>query len=277
MHIRNADAASVKGFGNEWARFDQRAVPQAEINEIFAEYFSIFPWPEIPANAQGFDLGCGSGRWSNLVARRVGHLHCIDASIQALEVARRTAEGTNCSFHLASVESMPLGDGSQDFGYSLGVLHHVPDTEAALRACALKLKLGAPFLVYLYYAFDNRPFWFRALWHVSNVARHVICRLPFAIRARIADCIAALLYWPLARLARLVETRGGNVRAFPLSYYRTLSFYTMRTDALDRFGTHLEKRFKRREIAAMLSRAGFHRIVFREGPPYWCALGNRMG
>jgi 2-polyprenyl-3-methyl-5-hydroxy-6-metoxy-1,4-benzoquinol methylase len=43
-----------------------------------------------------------------------------------------------------------------DFGYSLGVLHHIPDAQKALSDCVKKLKLGAPFLVYLYYSFDNR-------------------------------------------------------------------------------------------------------------------------
>ena len=44
---------------------------------------------------------------------------------------------------------MPLPDGALDFGYSLGVLHHIPDTQSALRACVRKLKAGAPFLLYL--------------------------------------------------------------------------------------------------------------------------------
>jgi hypothetical protein len=44
-----------------------------------------------------------------------------------------------------------------DFGYSLGVLHHLPDPRAGLAACVTKLKPGAPMLVYIYYAFDNRP------------------------------------------------------------------------------------------------------------------------
>jgi hypothetical protein len=32
----------------------------------------------------------------------------------------------------------------------------------------LSLLSGAPFLLYLYYRFDNRPAWFRALYKVSN-------------------------------------------------------------------------------------------------------------
>ena len=68
---------------------------------------------------------------------------------------------SNCEFHCASVDAIPLPDDSADFGYSLGVLHHVPDTQKGILECVRKLKPGAPFLLYLYYAFDNRPWWFR--------------------------------------------------------------------------------------------------------------------
>ena len=61
----------------------------------------------------------------------------------------------------------------------------------------------------------------------------------------------------------------------PLSAYRYLSFYTMRTDALDRFGTPLEQRFTRYEIKEMMERAGLERIEFYPDLPFWCAVGYR--
>ena len=51
-------------------------------------------------------------------------------------------------------------------------------TAAAIRSCAELLKPDAPLLLYLYYAFDNRPRWFRWLWRLSNAARLLIRRLP---------------------------------------------------------------------------------------------------
>jgi hypothetical protein len=75
-------------------------------------------------------------------------------------------------------------------------------------------------------------------------------------------------------LARLVERAGIDVEAMPLSAYRKATFYTMRTDALDRLGTRLEKRFTADEIRQMLSSAGFEDVGLW-GPPYWCAVGYR--
>ena len=64
---------------------------------------------------------------------------------------------------------------------------------------ASKLKQGAPFLIYLYYALDNRPLWFRAVWRLSNLFRIVISRFPAVLRLIVSQIIAALVYWPLAR------------------------------------------------------------------------------
>jgi SAM-dependent methyltransferase len=164
-----------------------------------------------------------------------------------------------------------------DFGYSLGVLHHLPDTEAGLRSCTAKLKPGAPLLVYLYYALDHRPAWFRAIWRLAELARRVVCRLPFKLKVIVTSVIAATVYFPLARIALIAERGGIDVEHFPLSTYRKRSFYSMRTDALDRFGTRLERRFRREQIEAMMQRAGLRDVEFSDRAPYWCAIGWRRG
>ncbi len=270
----NLDKDVVAGFGDEWSRFDQSSLAETELRQMFENYFNIFPWAALPEKSIGFDLGCGSGRWAKLVAPRVGILHLIDPS-EAVEVARRNlSDFKNCVFHRASVEKIPLDDGSCDFAYSLGVLHHVPDTEAGIRACVAKLKRGAPFLLYLYYRFDNKPFWFRTLWKISDVVRGVISRLPHSGRYVISQGIAATVYLPLARTARTAENLGIAVENFPLSQYRNNSFYTMRTDALDRFGTRLERRFTKAEIGEMMGRAGLERITFST-TSFWTAVGYK--
>ena len=139
----------------------------------------------------------------------------------------------------------------------------------------LLLKPGSPFLLYLYYALDNRPWWFRALWKLSDLFRSAASRSPYPIRYEISLAIAVTIYLPLARASRLLESRGLNVSRLPLSFYRKRSFYTMRTDALDRFGTRLEQRFTACEIEQMMREADLVRITFSGVPPFWCALGYR--
>jgi len=274
--LNNVDETVAAGFGHEWSTFrqDEGNFSASDREAMFHSYFHIFPWEALPPDPVGLDVGCGSGRWSVLVAPRVAHLHLLDASADALAVARNNlSRVSNATFHLASVGDIPLPDGSLDFAFSLGVLHHVPDTLSAIKEVASKLKKGAPFLIYLYYALDNRPWWFRATWRLSNIFRIVICRLPANLRLVISQLIAVVVYWPLARMAALMQRAGLPTASIPLEFYRDRSFYVMRTDAYDRFCTSLEKRFTRNQVERMLRDAGFEGVRFSEQAPFWCAVG----
>jgi SAM-dependent methyltransferase len=269
----NVDQQVVSGFGDEWSRFDQSALSEGELRRLFDNYFNIFPWHRLPKDAVGFDLGCGSGRWARFVAPMVGKLHLIDPSEEALSVARRNLrQQNNCEFHLAGAGDIPLAVESCDFGYSLGVLHHIPDTEAGLSECVTRLKSGAPFLLYLYYSFDNRPTWFRAVWKLSDIVRKGVSRLPSTPRYVVSQFIAAAVYFPLARGAKILERLRIKVDGLPLAQYRNDSFYIMRNDALDRFGTRLERRFSKEEIRGMMERCGLAEIEFST-TSYWTAVG----
>ena len=269
----NIDKQVVAGFGDEWSRFDQSELSKNELEKMFDNYFNIFPWEKLSAESVGFDLGCGSGRWAKMVAPRVGTLHLIDASADALAVTKRNLQmADNCEFHHAGVEEIPLANDSCDFGYSLGVLHHIPDTQAGLQACVDKLKKGAPFLLYLYYRFDNRPVWFRMIWKASDLVRQLVSKMPHSLRFGMSQILAAGVYFPLARTANILEKSGVNVESFPLSQYRNNSFYVMRTDALDRFGTRLERRFTKIEMRQMMEDVGLENITF-SNTSFWTAVG----
>ena len=145
----------------------------------------------------------------------------------------------------------------------------------ALRACARLLRPGAPLLVYLYYAFDNRPAWYRRLWRASDALRRCLSRAPHRVKLVVTTMIALTIYLPLARATALARGLGLRAATFPLSYYAHRSLYTMRTDAYDRFGTRLEQRFTREQIADMLTRAGMTDIRFSDDEPFWCAVAVR--
>jgi SAM-dependent methyltransferase len=273
---KNIDEKVVNDFGREWKRFNHLEIDTSSLQSSFESYFSIFPFEALPKKAEGFDMGCGSGRWAKFVAPMIHKLNCIDPSELALKQATQNlSKYSNCYFECASASENSLQESSQDFGYSLGVLHHTPDTFEALESCAKKLKPGAPFLIYLYYSLDNKPFWYRALWRISDFFRKIISKLPFPIKFFISQLIGLIVYLPLARLSMLMEKFGLNVKNFPLSDYRHKPFYVLRTDALDRFGTRLEHRFSKKEIADMLERAGFNNISFSENPPFWTAIAYR--
>jgi ubiquinone/menaquinone biosynthesis C-methylase UbiE len=101
---KNIDIDTVNNFSDEWKRYDQSHLSDAELKSIFDDYFSIFPWDLLSKDAIGFDMGCGTGRWAKFVAPKVGLLHCIDPS-DAIDVAKKVLkDNTNIAFHKASTE-----------------------------------------------------------------------------------------------------------------------------------------------------------------------------
>jgi glycosyltransferase involved in cell wall biosynthesis len=103
----------------------------------------------------------------------------------------------------------------------------------------------------------------------------LVSKLPFFMKYFISQAMAIFVYYPIVKIEIIMEKLGFNIDKLPLAFYKNLSFYAMRTDALDRFGTRLEKRFSAKEIERMMKAAGLENIVFSKSYPYWCALGYR--
>ena len=269
----NVDWDVVNDFGTEWEEFQFDSYDLDILKETWNQYFDIFPWEDIPENAEGFDMGCGSGRWAQFVISKVGRLNCIDPSSAIYVAESNLNKYDNAFFFKETVDECSLENESQDFGYSLGVLHHIPDTQKAIKDCAIKLKKGAPFLLYLYYDFEDKPALFKFIWKLTNLLRlKVISKLPPKTKKVICGFIAISIYFPFAKFSKLLEILGFNVENIPLSDYRNKSFYIMNNDSLDRFGTKLEQRFSKNDITNMLINSCFDKVKFSENTPYWTCI-----
>jgi SAM-dependent methyltransferase len=94
------------------------------------------------------DLGSGGGLDVFLAARRVGptgRAIGIDMTPEMLDLARRNAERsglTNVEFHQATIDKLPLHDGSVDCVISNCVINLTPDKSAVFREIARVLKPG---------------------------------------------------------------------------------------------------------------------------------------
>ena len=266
----------IHDFENEWQKFNQMELDKNELKKIFEDYFYLMPWSKINKNSVGIDVGCGTGRWAQFVAPKCKKIHLLDAGKRTLEVAKKfLSQHKNITFILSDLKEIPIIDQKYDFAYSLGVLHHVPNVDKAIKEIHRILKPGSPFLIYLYYSFENSPVYFRLIWKISDFIRKNVCKYPKFLKMLICDIIALFIYLPLAKASLILERFKIKNIYFPLSYYKDKSFYTMRTDSLDRFGTTFEKRYSKKEIYDLLASNGFHSIKFSPGKPYWCALAYK--
>jgi len=272
----NIDKAVVEAFGEEWSKFSVHS--EESVKELRKEYFDILNSEIITPDTYMIDIGCGSGRWSDYFVDKVKFIEAIDPSDAILVADNMLGKKGNVRLTRASVDTIPWDDETFDFGMSIGVLHHIPNTRLALLNCVKKIKPGGYFYVYLYYRFDNRGFLFKLIFQLSNLLRQVISRMPAKLKKITCDILAVVVYWPFSRFARLLHKLNLHnlARKIPLEPYYNKPFYNLRNDCLDRFGTKLEQRFIRSEIEEMMQAAGLTNIQFGEQSAYWHAVGQKV-
>ncbi len=272
----NIDADVVEAFGEEWGKFSVHN--DESVRELRKEYFDIIDETMVNKDTYMIDIGCGSGRWTDYFTDKAGFIEAIDPSDAVFAADNMLGAKSNVRISKASVDTIPWDDETFDFGMSIGVLHHIPDTKQALISCVKKIKKGGHFYVYLYYRFDSRGFLFKSIFYISNVVRLLISRMPTGLKKFTCDLLAIFVYWPLSRFAGLLHKIGLHklAKKIPLEPYYNKPFYNLRNDSLDRFGTKLEQRFLRSEIEAMMKEAGLTNICFGESSAFWHAVGKKQ-
>jgi SAM-dependent methyltransferase len=271
----NIDITTVEAFGDEWTKFN--SFTDKEIDDIAStHYFDIVP-PELITNKQVLDVGCGTGRWTKYVAKYAASVDAVDPSKAIESAAQLLSDCKNVRLSRTSVDGLPFADNSFDFVFSLGVLHHIPDTQLAMKQCVEKLKPGGYFLVYLYYRFDNRGLFFKSIFWMSDLLRKSVSGSPAAIKNFCCDVIAVAIYLPLIWIGGFLKMLGLKKVAekVPLHFYVGKTFNVIRNDARDRFGTPLEQRFTKNEIQLMMENVGLTDIIFSDNEPYWHAIGKK--
>jgi len=264
----------LNDFGEEWDRFnflDEKEL--ASVKHQFLSYINPLPTTLISRKDLVIaDFGAGTGRWSYFFKDLCKRIYVLEPSTKAFEVCRNRFHSDSRVVLLnQSIEENFIDSSSLDLAVSLGVLHHIPNTQKALDSIQEKLRPGGYFLGYLYYALENKPLYYKLIWRMSDLLRRFISHLPKTLKFVLADVLALLVYFPLAKFSKLLSRLGFSSDGIPLHHYSNLSYKVMRNDALDRFGTSLEKRFTKEEIRAMLSAAGFDvsTLVFSEHEPFW--------
>jgi SAM-dependent methyltransferase len=271
---QNLDQEVINSFGHEWVAFDySETATEDALNVQFLAYSSPIDLGQFNSDTSiAADFGAGSGRWTSRLLSNFSTVYALEPSDGASTVLKKKySDEPRVKILQETVGANSIPPESLDLAMSLGVLHHIPDTGLAIRSVASKIKSGGVFLCYLYYKLENKPLFYRGLFWASNSIRLVISRLPYAMRRLIAKIFAGAIYLPLARTSKLLRNRGKDVSNFPLHHYADMPFVMLQNDALDRFGTRLEQRFSKKEIAEMLGKADFDlsTLKFSDVEPFW--------
>ncbi len=146
-----ASDAYTASFSLEWNRHRKTQLDDAtsrESEETFREKTGLTP--EEAAGRLILDVGCGMGRFADVVSRWGGKVIGIDLSL-AVEAAYANLGGReNVRILQADLFHLPLRPGTFDIVYSLGVLHHTPDCEKAFRQLVPFVRPGGRVCVWVY-------------------------------------------------------------------------------------------------------------------------------
>src|SRR5262245_22370220 len=134
-------------FGYEWTHFNDW---RQSGTTNFQDYFDGLDLTSLHGRLV-LDAGCGMGRHARQVAPHAARVVAVDFSRAIDQAARNVCDIGNVDCIQADLLALPLVDRSFDYVYSLGVLHHLQDTERALGGLVRTLKPGGRLRVYLYW------------------------------------------------------------------------------------------------------------------------------
>jgi 2-polyprenyl-3-methyl-5-hydroxy-6-metoxy-1,4-benzoquinol methylase len=242
---------TAESFAYEWHHF---GAPRTEWRKNFFDYMQ-------PHDAEFFrdllmlDVGAGSGRHSAQAALHGARVVAVDLG-QSIDVTRRNVPPEVLTVQ-ADAERLPFAHGTFDFVMSIGVLHHLPEPERALRSLVPYARPGGRVHVYLYW--QPELAWHRWILRGVTAARRVTVRMPHALLHQLCYPLAAALWVSVVLPYRALRHRSTLTRiaeGLPLKTYADYPFQVLVNDQFDRFSAPLEQRFTKAEVKRLLDRAG---------------------
>jgi SAM-dependent methyltransferase len=151
-------AKTNETFSDKWRRFKNYGLEPQHQEFLFDWYrkkFGLASVDELKAfHAKRrciLECGPGSGFNSRFMAEQTGgEVFALDISAAAFTTFENTRHLPNCTVVQADLMEAPFPDGYFDFIIADGVLHHTPDTRAAVEALWKKLAPGGEFFFYVY-------------------------------------------------------------------------------------------------------------------------------
>ena len=176
-------------------------------------------------------------------------------------------------FIMADVLDLPFQDDTFDFMFCLGVLHHIPSP--ALQSVRKLSRLAPEFLVYLYYALDNRGTLYKLIFFFVDLIRKLTCKItsPTA-RSILTEVLMWSLYIPTIFIGKILFMLGVSASKVPFnSVYGHMNLGRIRQDVYDRFFTRIEQRVSKKEIHKLSDT--FSEIIVSDDLPYWHFLCHK--
>jgi SAM-dependent methyltransferase len=264
---------TAASFGYLWAK----STPGADAYDVgsyhFAKMESSLTFD--PPKGLVLDAGCGDGIDLANQSRRAGvEAIGVELSNGGCETSYlRTRELPAAHVVQADLCRLPFADGTFDFAYSYGVLHHLGAPELGLREIVRVAKPGARIVAYLYEDFGERSAVLYWSLKAANSARALTTRLPHAVLynlCRVASPVVFALFTVPALLARRMAILAPLADNLPFRH--GTGPFSLVGDLYDRFSTPVEFRYSRSGSKSFFADAGLDdvTVAFERG---WMVSG----
>jgi len=157
-------------FGRQWLRYDVQTKDEDKQTFKNKTGFCL----EQLSGMKVLDAGCGGGRYAFVTGSAGAQVAAVDISIAVEKTQELCRSLKNVEIVQANLMSLPLPEKSFDRIYSIGVLHHTPDTRKAFEALIPYLKPGGVISIWLYPEWDPLRETMNRFW------RSLTTRLPLA-------------------------------------------------------------------------------------------------
>lgn len=141
-----------ESFGFQWNRFARTQLDSATGTTRSRDTFiQKTGWSlDDLQGARVLDAGCGMGRFAEVCADAGAEVHAVDLSTAVEAASQNLERRSDVRTYQADIMNLPFPNESFDFIYSIGVLHHTPDTKAAFLRLQPLLKPGGAIAIWVY-------------------------------------------------------------------------------------------------------------------------------
>jgi len=248
-------------FGYQWQRFNRTQLDHAGRN--LSEEDFIRKTGLKPDDLRGklvLDVGCGAGRFAEIATRWGARVVGIDLSAAAEVAAKNLAARDFLAFQ-ADVFALPFAPEAFDCIYSMGVLHHTPDCERAVKVLPQYLKPGGTLAVWLYSGYNK---WYR----FSDQYRKITHRMsPRALHGFFRVAVP-FFYW-LDRGLRVIPLIGRPVagavhHVFPVNRHPDPEVRVL--DTLDWYSPKYQSKHTYEQVFRWFESCGLEALTVGEIP-----------
>ncbi|HQT63110.1 MAG: methyltransferase [Acidocella sp. 20-57-95] len=251
---------SPERFGYSWDNY-------AELLPVHEAQFQRWTTPLQPDDWRGkrfLDAGCGMGR-NSYWPLKYGAASSVSIDVDDRTLAR--ACETLSPFPQAEIRHLSIYDipdtNAFDIVFSIGVVHHLADPDAALARLMQAACPGGIVLVWLYGAENNG--W---IIHLFNPLRQALfSRLPLKIVHALSIPLTAILWLGL---------RAGFGRLAYMKLIRGFSFRHLRAIVFDHMIPRIAVYYTKAEAIALLTRAGLENVQAHwTNEMSWSVMGRK--